>query len=71
MLYKKEGLPEEDEIVLCTVSNVQHHSVKLLQSFGNKVSKPFENLKIFKSLIKGRATFGRYAHSIPRNEGDF
>lgn len=27
MLYKKEGLPEEDEIVLCTVSNVQHHSV--------------------------------------------
>ncbi len=27
MLYKKEGMPEEDEIVLCTVTNVQHHSV--------------------------------------------
>jgi translation initiation factor 2 subunit 1 len=27
MLYKKEGLPEEDELVLCTVTNVQHHSV--------------------------------------------
>ncbi|MBW2996222.1 translation initiation factor IF-2 subunit alpha [Candidatus Woesearchaeota archaeon] len=27
MLYKKEGMPEENEIVLCTVTNVQHHSV--------------------------------------------
>ena len=27
MLYKKEGMPEEDELVLCTVTNVQHHSV--------------------------------------------
>ena len=32
MLYKKEGMPEEDELVLCTITNVQHHSVKLLQS---------------------------------------
>ena len=27
MLYRREGMPEEDEIVLCTVTNVQHHSV--------------------------------------------
>lgn len=27
MLYKKQGFPEEDEFVLCTVTNVQHHSV--------------------------------------------
>ncbi len=27
MLYKKIGLPEESEIVLCTVTSVQHHSV--------------------------------------------
>ena len=27
MLYKKEGMPEEDELVLCTVTSVQHHSV--------------------------------------------
>ena len=27
MLYKKEGMPEEDELVICTVTNVQHHSV--------------------------------------------
>ena len=27
MLYKKQGFPEEDELVLCTVTNVQHHSV--------------------------------------------
>jgi translation initiation factor 2 subunit 1 len=27
MLYKKEGMPEEEELVLCTVTNVQHHSV--------------------------------------------
>ncbi len=27
MLLKKEGFPEEDELVLCTVTNVQHHSV--------------------------------------------
>lgn len=27
MLYKKEGMPEEDELVLCTVTNVHHHSV--------------------------------------------
>ncbi len=27
MLYRREGLPEEDELVLCTVTAVQHHSV--------------------------------------------
>ncbi len=27
MLYKKQGFPEDDELVLCTVTNVQHHSV--------------------------------------------
>jgi len=27
MLYKKEGMPEEDELVLCTVTSVKHHSV--------------------------------------------
>jgi len=27
MLAKKQGLPEEDELVLCTVTSVQHHSV--------------------------------------------
>ena len=27
MLYKKEGIPDEDELVLCTITNVQHHSV--------------------------------------------
>ena len=27
MLYKKQGFPEEDELVLCTVNNVQHNSV--------------------------------------------
>ena len=27
MLYKKQGYPEEEELVLCTVTNVQHHSV--------------------------------------------
>jgi len=27
MLYKKEGMPEEDELVLCTITSVQHHSV--------------------------------------------
>lgn len=27
MLYKKSGIPEENEIVMCTVQNVQHHSV--------------------------------------------
>lgn len=27
MLYRKEGMPEEDELLLCTVTNVQHHSV--------------------------------------------
>lgn len=27
MLYQKEGFPEEGELVLCTVNNVQHHSV--------------------------------------------
>ena len=27
MHLKKEGMPEEDEIVLCTVTNVHHHSV--------------------------------------------
>ena len=27
MLYKKQGMPDEDEIVLCTVTAVHHHSV--------------------------------------------
>ena len=27
MLYQKEGFPEEGELVLCSVNNVQHHSV--------------------------------------------
>ena len=27
MLYRREGMPEEDELVLCTITNVQHHSV--------------------------------------------
>ncbi|KHO45373.1 MAG: translation initiation factor 2 subunit 1 [archaeon GW2011_AR3] len=27
MLYKKQGYPQEDELVLCTVTSVQHHSV--------------------------------------------
>jgi len=35
MLYKKEGMPEEDEIVLCTVSKVQHNSVfAVLDEYG-------------------------------------
>ncbi|MBD3310549.1 translation initiation factor IF-2 subunit alpha [Candidatus Woesearchaeota archaeon] len=27
MLLKRQGFPEEDELVMCTVTNVQHHSV--------------------------------------------
>lgn len=27
MLLKKEGYPQEDELVLCTISNIQYHSV--------------------------------------------
>ncbi|MEK6869062.1 MAG: S1 RNA-binding domain-containing protein, partial [Nanoarchaeota archaeon] len=27
MLLKKEGFPEEDELVMCTVTKVQFHSV--------------------------------------------
>jgi len=27
MLYRREGMPEEDELVLCTITNVHHHSV--------------------------------------------
>lgn len=27
MLLKKEGFPQEDELVLCTVTNIQYHSV--------------------------------------------
>lgn len=27
MLFEREGMPEEDELVLCTVTNVQSHSV--------------------------------------------
>ncbi|NQV09382.1 translation initiation factor IF-2 subunit alpha [Candidatus Woesearchaeota archaeon] len=27
MFYIKQGFPEEDEFVLCTVTNIQHHSV--------------------------------------------
>ena len=37
MLYKKEGIPEEDELVLCTITSVQHHSVfAKLDEFENK-----------------------------------
>ena len=27
MLLKKEGFPEEDELVMCTITKVQFHSV--------------------------------------------
>lgn len=27
MLYRREGMPEEDELVLCTITNIHHHSV--------------------------------------------
>jgi translation initiation factor 2 subunit 1 len=27
MLYKKQGFPEDDELVLCTITSVQHNSV--------------------------------------------
>lgn len=27
MLYKRKGLPEDDELVMCTITAVQHHSV--------------------------------------------
>lgn len=27
MFYKKQGFPEDDELVLCTITSVQHHSV--------------------------------------------
>lgn len=37
MLYKKEGTPEENELVLCTITNVQHHSVfAKLDEYDNK-----------------------------------
>ena len=37
MLQKKEGLPQEDELVLCTVTNIQIHSVFVtLDEYGNK-----------------------------------
>jgi translation initiation factor 2 subunit 1 len=35
MLYQKDGFPEEGELVLCTVNNVQNHSVFVtLNEFG-------------------------------------
>ncbi len=35
MLYKREGMPEEDELVLCTITSVQHHSVfAMLDEYG-------------------------------------
>lgn len=35
MLYQKDGLPEESELVLCSVTNVQHHSVFVrLEEYG-------------------------------------
>ncbi|MBN2454829.1 translation initiation factor IF-2 subunit alpha [Candidatus Woesearchaeota archaeon] len=35
MLLAKEGVPEEGELVLCTVTNVQHHSVFVrLEEYG-------------------------------------
>ena len=35
MLYQKDGLPEEGEIVLCNVTSVQHHSVFVrLEEYG-------------------------------------
>ena len=27
MLYQKKGLPEESELVICTVTKIQYHSV--------------------------------------------
>jgi len=37
MLYKKEGMPEEDELVICTITSVQHHSVfAKLDEYENK-----------------------------------
>jgi translation initiation factor 2 subunit 1 len=27
MFYKKEGFPEEDELVICTVAEIQYHSI--------------------------------------------
>jgi len=37
MLYQKQGFPEEDELVLCTVTSVQYNSVFVtLDEFGNK-----------------------------------
>jgi translation initiation factor 2 subunit 1 len=36
MLLKKRGFPEEGELVLCTVTNVQHHSVFVrLEEYGS------------------------------------
>ena len=35
MLLKKEGFPEEGELVMCTVTNVQYHSVFVrLEEYG-------------------------------------
>ena len=37
MFLKKEGFPEEEELVLCTVTNVQHHSVFVtLDEYGGR-----------------------------------
>lgn len=37
MLIKKDGLPQEDEFVLCTVTNIQFHSVFVtLDEYGGK-----------------------------------
>jgi len=37
MLLHKEGFPEEDELVLCTVNNIQYHSVFVrLDEYGGK-----------------------------------
>ncbi len=36
LLLKKQGLPEESELVLCTVTSVQHHSVFVnLEEYGS------------------------------------
>ena len=35
MLLKKEGFPQDDELVLCTITNIQYHSVfAMLDEFG-------------------------------------
>ncbi len=37
MLYQKDGMPEEGELVLCNVTSVQHHSVFVRIDEYNKI----------------------------------